>query len=148
MNSLYTLDASELTTKGLNKEIQELANFHPYLRLVNPMSRHNIGIGLPPNLELCIEGSAGYYCAGLNTRATVTVTGDVSWGVGECMSSGHVTVGGYAGTSAGAAMLGGLIHIKRDAGPRTGVAMKGGCIVVGGLIGAHAGLEMRACQKK
>ena len=80
-------------------------------------SRHNIGIGRPDGARLRIEGSAGYYCGGLNNGAHLDIERNVGWSVGEAMASGEITVNGYAGMSAGASMRGGLIHIRGDTGP-------------------------------
>lgn len=107
-------------------------------------SRHNIGIGLPVGARLRIEGSAGYYCGGLNNGAHLDIERNVGWSVGEAMAAGEITVNGYAGMSAGASMRGGLIHIKGDTGPRCGIAMKGGDIIVEGRIGYLSGFMSHA----
>ena len=112
--------------------------------VVNTLSRHNLGVGLPPGCDISFEGSVGYYCGGLNTGAKVTIEGNAGWAVGEGMSDGHITVGGYAGMSCGAAMMGGTIHVKGDAGPRCGVSLKGGNIVVEGKIGYQSGFMSHA----
>ncbi|WP_158025122.1 glutamate synthase [Acidithiobacillus albertensis] len=144
MNSSYEIEVKNRSIKDINAEIQQLAKPNSNLRITSTLSRHNLGIGLPPGVTINFEGSVGYYCGGLNTGATVNIKGEAGWGVGEGMSAGHITVDGYAGMSAGAAMRGGLIHIKGDAGPRIGVAMKGGNIVVEGKIGSQAGFMAHA----
>ena len=107
-------------------------------------SRHNIGIGLPGGARLRIEGSAGYYCGGLNNGAHLVIERNAGWSVGEAMATGEITVNGYAGMSAGASMRGGLLHIKGDTGPRCGIAMKGGDIIVEGKIGYLSGFMSHA----
>ena len=114
------------------------------IRMVNTLSRHNLGVGLPPGIDISFEGSVGYYCGGLNTGAKIDIERNAGWALGEGMSEGHITVGGYAGMSCGAAMNGGTIHVKGDAGPRCGVAMKGGNIVVEGRIGYQSGFMAHA----
>ena len=109
------------------------------IRVTNTLSRHNLGIGLPPDCHIRFEGSVGYYCGGLNTGARIEIERNGGWGIGEGMSEGHITVGGYCGMSCGAAMTGGVIHVKGDSGPRCGVGMKGGSIVVEGKIGYQSG---------
>lgn len=125
--------------REINQDIQAAVARGDAVRVVNTLSRHNLGVGLPDAAEVHFEGSVGYYCGGLNTGARVTVDRNCGWAVGEGMAKGHITVGGYAGMSCGAAMIGGTIHVKGDAGPRCGVAMKGGNIVVEGKIGYQSG---------
>lgn len=125
--------------REINQEIQEVCKSGKKIRVVNTLSRHNLGVGLPDGADITFEGSVGYYCGGLNTGSHVTIERNCGWAVGEGMAKGHITVGGYAGMSCGAAMIGGTIHVKGDAGPRCGVAMKGGNIVVEGKIGYQSG---------
>ena len=110
--------------REINQEIQEACKSGKKIRVVNTLSRHNLGVGLPDGADITFEGSVGYYCGGLNTGSHVTIERNCGWAVGEGMAKGHITVGGYAGMSCGAAMIGGTIHVKGDAGPRCGVAMK------------------------
>lgn len=135
----HIVDVGQRHIREVNEEIQEAAARGDQIRVVNTLSRHNLGVGLPDGCQIHFEGSVGYYCGGLNVGANVTVERNVGWAVGEGMSKGHITVGGYAGMSCGAAMIDGTIHVKGDAGPRCGVAMKGGNIVVEGKIGYQSG---------
>lgn len=137
--SEYVVDVGERHIREINEEIQEACARGDRIRVVNTLSRHNLGVGLPDGAELYFEGSVGYYCGGLNTGATIEVERNAGWAAGEGMSKGHITIGGYAGMSCGAAMTGGTIHVKGDAGPRCGVAMKAGNIVVEGKIGYQSG---------
>lgn len=130
--------------REVNEEIQAVIAAGDSVILRDSLSRHNLGIGLPQGARMHVEGSAGYYCGGLNNGATISIERNAGWGVAEAMASGHVTVGGYAGMSCGAAMLGGTIHVKGDTGPRCGVAMKGGNIVVEGKIGYQSGFMAHA----
>ena len=125
--------------RDVNREMQAAAARGEPMHVVDTLSRHTLGIGLPAGARVRFDGSVGYYCAGLNTGATVEIQRNCGWAVGEGMATGHITVGGYAGMSCGAAMIGGTIHVKGDAGPRCGVAMKGGTIVVEGKIGYQSG---------
>ena len=125
--------------RDINEDIQAAVARGDKVRVVNTLSRHNLGIGLPSGAEVSFEGSVGYYCGGLNTGATIDIDRNCGWAVGEGMARGHITVGGYAGMCCGAAMIGGTIHVKGHSGPRCGVAMKGGNIVVEGKIGYQSG---------
>jgi glutamate synthase domain-containing protein 3 len=133
------VDVGQRHIREVNEEIMEACARGDHVRVVNTLSRHNLGVGLPDGAQLSFEGSVGYYCGGLNTGARIEIERNCGWAVGEGMSKGHITVGGYAGMSCGAAMTGGLIHVKGDAGPRCGVAMKDGTIVVEGKIGYQSG---------
>ena len=137
--SVTEVNVGERPIRDVNEDIQAALASGNEVRVVNTLSRHNLGIGLPDNAKISFEGSVGYYCGGLNVGATVEIERNAGWAVGEGMSKGHITVGGYAGMSCGAAMIGGTIHVKGDAGPRCGVAMKGGNIVVEGKIGYQSG---------
>ena len=137
--SEHIIEVGKRHIKEINEEIQDAAASDKVVRVVNTLSRHNLGIGLPDGCKISFEGSTGYYCGGLNVGATIDIERNAGWACGEGMSKGHITVGGYAGMSCGAAMMGGTIHVKGDAGPRVGVAMKGGNIVAEGKIGYQSG---------
>lgn len=138
------IEAGERHIRDINNEIQEACKDGKKIRVVNTLSRHNLGIGLPDRSDVTFEGSVGYYCGGLNTGSNIKIERNSGWAVGEGMAKGKITVGGYAGMSCGAAMIGGTIHVKGDAGPRCGVAMKGGNIVVEGKIGYQSGFMAHA----
>ncbi|MDD9908920.1 MAG: protein glxC [Ahrensia sp.] len=142
--SEVVVDVGQRYIKEVNIEIMEAANAGKPIRVVNTLSRHNLGIGLPDGAQISFEGSVGYYCGGLNTGATIEIERNCGWALGEGMSKGLITVGERAGMSCGAAMIGGTIHVKGDAGPRCGVAMKGGNIVVEGKIGYQSGFMAHA----
>ena len=82
-----------------------------------------------------MRGSVGYYCAGMNDGATITVHGSAGPGVGENMMSGTIVIKGDASQYAGATGRGGLLVIKGNASSRCGISMKGIDIVVHGNIG-------------
>ncbi|MCY3996056.1 MAG: hypothetical protein OXF07_07940 [Rhodobacter sp.] len=140
----HVVDVGKRHIREINEEIQEACARGDRIRVVNTLSRHNLGIGLPDGAEVRFEGSVGYYCGGLNTGATLEIERNAGWALGEGMSKGTITVGGYSGMSCGAAMMGGTIHVRGDAGPRCGVAMKGGNIVVEGRIGYQSGFMAHA----
>jgi glutamate synthase domain-containing protein 3 len=144
MAERITIEAGERHIRDINRDIQAAAAEGKPVTVFNTLSRHNLGVGLPPGADVRFEGSVGYYCGGLNTGATIDIENNGGWAIGEGMSDGFITVGGYCGMSCGAAMMGGTIHVKGNAGPRCGVAMKGGNIVVEGEIGYQSGFMSHA----
>ncbi|WP_067532158.1 protein glxC [Nocardia crassostreae] len=135
------LDVAESGTRAVNSVL--LSPDAPRaVTLANPRGAHALACGLDRDMDVTIDGHVGYYCAGMNQRATVTVNGSAGVGVAENMMSGAVRVRGDASQSAGAtAHGGGLLVIEGNAGARCGISMKGVDIVVGGNIG-HMGAFM------
>lgn len=103
--------------------------------VVNPKGSHAVAVGLDAPIHVTIEGSTGYYCAGMNQQATVRVNGSAGPGVAENMMSGTVVINGDASQYAGATAHGGLLVIKGNASSRCGISMKGIDIVVHGNVG-------------
>ncbi len=132
------VDLAQTPLRELNQRLHDLAGGADgprSWRVLNPSGAHNIACGLDAEIEVVIEGHAGYYCAGMNQHATVHVTGNAGQGVAENMMSGRVTVAGNASQAAGATAHGGLLHIRGDASARCGISLKGAAIVVEGSIG-------------
>ena len=103
--------------------------------ILNPKGSHAIAVGLDSSIEVIIDGSTGYYCAGMNQKAIIRVKGSVGPGVAENMMSGMVVIEGDASQYAGATGRGGLLVIKGNASSRCGISMQGIDIVVHGSIG-------------
>ena len=103
--------------------------------ITNPKGSHALAVGLDAPINVAINGSTGYYTAGMNQQATVHVKGSAGPGVAENMMSGKVIIDGDASQYAGATGHGGLLVIKGNASSRCGISMKGINIVVGGNIG-------------
>ena len=61
---------------------------------------------LTEEMNINIKGHVGYYCAGMNQKAQITIDGNVGTGVAENMMSGKVHVKGNASQSAGATARG------------------------------------------
>ena len=138
------VDLAATSLRELNSRLHELRGDDPdprRFRVENPNGAHAVACGLDAPLEVEIAGHVGYYCAGMNKRATVVVHGNAGPGVAENLMSGAVLVEGNASQSAGATGRGGLLVVRGDAGSRCGISMKGIEIVVGGSIG-HMGAFM------
>ena len=131
--------AGDRPVREVNDEIREAVHAGLDVEVHEPLSRHNLAVGLTGEGSVTFRGSVGYYCGGLSAGGRIIVDGNSGWGTGEGISEGHITVNGNAGMSVGAAMRGGTIHVRGNAGPRCGVAQKAGDIVVEGDIGYSTG---------
>jgi methylamine---glutamate N-methyltransferase subunit B len=139
-----TIDCGDLGVRAINQGIRAaIGAGTTRIRLVNPAARHNLGVALPEGVDLTIEGSAGYYVAGLNDGATVTVRGGAGWGAGESMRDGTIVIDGNAGNAVAASIRAGTVVVRGDASTRAGIAMKGGILIVGGSVGPMAGFMMQ-----
>jgi methylamine---glutamate N-methyltransferase subunit B len=139
VNEGPVIRAADRPLREVNSDIRSAVAAGRHVRVTEPLSRHNLGVALPAGGSVTFEGSVGYYCGGLNNGATIAVTRNTGWGLGEAMASGQITVAGDAAMSVGASLRGGIIHVRGNAGPRCGVAMKGGLIVVEGSVGHACG---------
>lgn len=101
----------------------------------NPRGKHAVAVGMTAPLDITIAGHCGYYAAGMNQRARITIQGSAGPGVAENMMSGEVRVTGDASQYAGATAHGGLLAVGGNAGARCGISMKGVDIVVRGNVG-------------
>jgi methylamine---glutamate N-methyltransferase subunit B len=135
--TVETVDLDVTPLRELNQRLHQLGNppKPSGWRVVNPGGRHAIAVGLDADIEVDVEGHVGYYCAGMNKRATVRVHGNCGVGLAENIMSGSVIVDGNASQSAGATGRGGLVVIHGDASSRCGISMKGADIVVHGSVG-------------
>lgn len=132
--STRVIDLQETTLRETNRILQGADGTGRFL-VTDPRGAHALAVGLDQPDAVVIAGPTGYYTAGMNDGAHVTVDGNVGVGVAENMMSGTVRVNGSASQSAGATAHGGLLVITGDAGARCGISMKGVDIVVGGSIG-------------
>lgn len=127
------LDLAQLSVREANSALK--AADGGAFAFLNPGGAHALACGLDAPLDVTIKGHCGYYAAGMNKTATVTVDGNVGAGVAENMMSGEVRIKGDASQYAGATGHGGLLVIEGDASARCGISMKGIDIVVGGDVG-------------
>lgn len=132
-----TLDMSSMELRQVNETLQAAAKSqaNEAFEITNPRGSHAVAVGLDGPLSVTVEGSTGYYCAGMNKHASIRVTGSTGPGVAENMISGEVVIEGDASQYAGATGHGGLLNIKGNASSRCGISMKGIDIVVHGNIG-------------
>ena len=128
------LDLEKITLRELNTKLQMSRSTETWL-ISNPKGAHALAVGLDSSIKVKIEGSTGYYCAGMNKKAFIEVSGSVGPGAAENMMSGKLIVHGNASQYAGATGHGGTLLIKGNASSRCGISMKGIDIVVKGDIG-------------
>jgi len=132
--AVETVDLASTPLRDLNARLHAV-DVAPRWRVLNPAGAHAVAVGLDADVEVDVDGHVGYYCAGMNKRATVRVHGNAGVGLAENIMSGRVEVDGYAGQSCGATGRGGLIVVRGDASARCGISMKGVDIVVCGSVG-------------
>jgi glutamate synthase domain-containing protein 3 len=138
------LDCGDLPTRQINQQVRSaIAGGSRRIRLLRPAARHNLGVALPEGVELTIDGSAGYYVAGLNDGATVHVRGGAGWGAAESMRDGIVIIDGDAGNAVAASIRSGTVVVRGGASTRAGIAMKGGMLLVAGSVGPMAAFMMQ-----
>ncbi|MBA3432813.1 MAG: hypothetical protein H0U08_01835, partial [Actinobacteria bacterium] len=111
------VDLEQTSLRDLNQRLHDLARAPgpSAWRIVNPSGAHALACGIDAEVEVEIDGHVGYYCAGMNKRATVRVHGNAGTGLAENMMSGLVVVDGNASQSAGATGRGGLLVVGGDA---------------------------------
>ncbi|WP_422372526.1 protein GlxC [Hoeflea sp.] len=134
---MSVFDLSHTPLRDLNAalhQVPEGANDTSFT-VDNPRGHHAVAVGIDRPVRVEVNGSVGYYCAGMNDGGTVTVHGSAGPGVAENMMSGTVVIEGDASQYAGATGHGGLLVIKGNAASRCGISMKGIDIVVCGNIG-------------
>lgn len=143
-NKRTELDADRMTATEVNRSLRELmAQGYGTIVLKNPRGKHGIAVGILNRLNLIIEGSLGYFGAGLIDGPNVRISGRVGWSCAENMMAGTVVIEKNAGSTFGAALRGGDLVCKGHVGSRTGIDMKGGTIIVGGDTGAFSGFMMQ-----
>jgi len=130
-------DLAAHSTRELNQTLQRPngGSTIEQWRVIHPNGAHNLAVGIDAPSRIDIEGHVGYYCAGMNKYAHITVHGNAGPGLAENMMSGLVRVTGSASQYAGATAHGGLLVIEGDASSRCGISMKGIDIVVHGAVG-------------
>lgn len=135
-----TVDCAGLTTREINAAVRKAAERgDAEVTLANPGARHNLAVGIVRPLRVVVDGSAGYYCAGMGDGPDVEVRGNAGWGAAEGIMAGRVTIRGNAGNGAAASIRGGTVVVHGHAGARPGIALKGGTLLIGGNAGMMAG---------
>ncbi len=141
---MVSLDASEFTTRELNKRIKEIVDdAGSDIVISSPSARHNLVVGIQKECKIAIEGSVGYYAASQLDGPEISIEGNAGWALGENLMSGKIALSRNAGASVGASMRGGEMFIGGNAGARAGISMKGGTLLVAGDSGFLTGFMMQ-----
>ncbi|UXD21746.1 glutamate synthase [Ignicoccus pacificus DSM 13166] len=136
------IDAQNMTPKELNRELKEKAKRYKKIIILNPNAKHYIAAGLVADVEVEIEGSAGYFLGTMIHGPKITLKGNAGWYVGDNMTMGEIVVKGHAGNGVGQYMYGGTVVVEGDAGDRSAALMKNGIVIVKGDAGLMTGLYM------
>ncbi len=138
------VDCDGKSTTEVNSLVRSLMwDGYGTIVLQNPRGMHSLGVGILSRLNLIIEGSTGYFTAGLIDGPNIRIKGRVGWSCAENMMAGTVVIEKNAGSTFGAAIRGGDLICRGSVGSRTGIDMKGGTIMVGGDTGALSGFMMQ-----
>lgn len=131
-----SFDLDQVTLRELNSALHAVDKKDTGEWIIsNPRGAHALAVGVDAPLKITIDGSVGYYCAGMNKHAEIVINGSAGVGLAENMMSGSVRVKGDASQSAGATAHGGLLVIEGDASARCGISLKGADIIVKGNVG-------------
>lgn len=130
------LDLAKMTVRQANHWLhRDLPGKAARVEILNPAGMHNIAVGLDADADVHVRGHVGYYVAGMNKRARLTVHGNAGRGAAENIMSGVVRIVGSASDSAAASGRGGLVVIEGNAASRCAISLKGAEVVVGGSVG-------------
>ena len=70
---MKTYDLSEGELRTINEYLQSANENETNWQIERPEGAHAIAVGLNAPIEVTINGSTGYYCAGMNKHATIKV---------------------------------------------------------------------------
>jgi glutamate synthase domain-containing protein 2 len=139
---VVTIDLAKIPVRQANERIRECGSAGEDVTVVNPDARHHIGVGLTDPINVHVQGSAGYFCAGLSDGAHFQVDNNVGWGLGDNIYNGSVVVRGNAGAIAGVGIRGAELVVHGNIGSRAGQVMKAGTLACGGNANFMAGYMM------
>ena len=85
---MAAFDLNSDSVRALNHHLHDSPKGE--LMVTNPGGRHCIACGIDSQVDVHIDGHVGYYCAGMNKHARVTISGNAGPGVAENIMSGQV----------------------------------------------------------
>ncbi len=86
---MQTYDLKDANVRELNQALHMESADNAEIRVTHPNGKHSVAVGAMYPGQIDIEGHVGYYCAGMNQHANVTVHGNAGSGCAENMMSGH-----------------------------------------------------------
>ena len=89
MPQLFDLAARDVRELNRSLQLERGDAVSELWRVVNPRGAHNVAVGIDAAHQVDIDGHVGYYCAGMNQRATITVRGNAGPGRGGEHDVGH-----------------------------------------------------------
>lgn len=138
----FLIDAQNKTPREVNRTLRQSAKENPKIVIKNPNAMHYMAAGLTEQVDVLIDGSAGYFAGTMIHGARIQINGNAGWFPADNMTEGELIIDGSAGDGVGQGIYGGTVVVKRDAGSRTGEIMKNGTIIIGGNSGFMTGLFM------
>ncbi len=139
---MATIDLGAVAVREANEHIRRYASEGEDIEVINPDARHHIGVGVVHDVKIHVQGSAGYFCAGLTDGPRFEIDNNVGWGLADNMLGGSVVVNGNAGAIAAVAIRGADIVVRGNVGSRAGQVMKQGTLLCGGNANFMAGYMM------
>ena len=144
LSTMPSIDCACQSTTQINQTLRTAARDKvPAVELLNPHSRHNLGVCITEPIHLHFRGSVGYYAVSICDGVTADIAGSTGWGLAENLMQGEVLVRGNASSAAAASLHGGRVVITGSAGPRCGIGLKGGEVIIGGDAGYMTGFMMQ-----
>ena len=90
------LDVATLDRRAVNQTLQDAERGD--FTVTNPGGAHALACGLMHPIGVTIKGHTGYYCAGMNKEASITIEGeDIGSALDFAHASGKPTSDGEAG---------------------------------------------------
>ncbi len=132
-----TVDLATTPLRELNAALHRTkAGGDTSWQVLNPRGQHSVATGVDAPVTVEIDGSVGYYCAGMNKQASVVDQRECRAGRRREHDVGRGSrVAETHREPAGATGCGGLLVIDGNASARCGISMKGIDIVVKGSVG-------------
>ena len=142
-DSAVRLSCRELTTREINRRLAEIPDGARVV-VTEPRGTHNLAVALEAQIDITVDGNAGYFIGGLCDGPDIVVNGFVGWSVAENLMRGTVRVRGHASECAAASSHGGTVVIEGDASSRAGISLKGGTLAIAGDAGHMCGFMAQA----
>ena len=113
--SEHIIDVGDRHIKEVNEEMQEAAAQGKSIRVINTLSRHNLGVGLPDGAQLIhVKGDAGPRCGVAMKGGNIVVEGKIGYQSGFMAHSGKIIALGGAGASCADALWEGEVWVAGD----------------------------------